>query len=216
MGGIDLDGGEQRVDFPLETPAQIGDVGGAQVALAQHVQPLFAQLGDELIVPASVLLGHHGMHHPQKAHELLAAIQRSDAVHRDAGLHLLEQGRHADLEEFVQVVRHDGEELEPLQHGILRMARFGQNAPVEREPGEIAIDVAGIAGQSGVGGGIGHGEDSGSAGKDRRGMLQTGFKARADARPAGGPERLQGRAANRSAPQAAAPAVLRQSPDSAS
>ena len=43
-------------------------------------------------------------------------------------------------EKFVEVRRGDGQELHPLEQRIALIQRLGEDAPVEREPGELAIE----------------------------------------------------------------------------
>ena len=62
---------------------------------------------------------------------------------RDAGLHLLLQAADADHEELVEVRAEDGEELEPFQQRHGRVLRLFQDAAVELQPAQLAVDVQG-------------------------------------------------------------------------
>ena len=53
---------------------------------------------------------------------------------------LLEAGD-ANLEEFVEIVRRDAQELEPLEQRHLFIERLREHAPVEFEQRQFAIDV---------------------------------------------------------------------------
>src|SRR3990170_3269931 len=57
-----------------------------------------------------------------------------------ARLELLLQARHADLEELVEVAREDGQEARALEERIAGVGRLVQDAGVEVEPGELAVD----------------------------------------------------------------------------
>ena len=50
------------------------------------------------------------------------------------------QRRHADHEELVQVRAEDGEELHALEQRHARILRLLEHAPVELEPGQLAVD----------------------------------------------------------------------------
>ena len=58
-----------------------------------------------------------------------------------AGRHLLHESRHPHLEELVQVGREDGQELGPLEEGVPLVPRLVQDAGIEVEPGQLAVDV---------------------------------------------------------------------------
>ena len=71
-------------------------------------------------------------------------LVRGPAVRRAgdlAGLHLLAQAGHPDLEELVEVAREDGQELHPFEQRIALVARFVEHAGVELEPGQLAVEV---------------------------------------------------------------------------
>ncbi len=54
---------------------------------------------------------------------------------------LLLEARHADHEELVEVRRDDGVELEPLEERDALVLGLGQDARVELDPGELAVQV---------------------------------------------------------------------------
>ena len=71
--------------------------------------------------------------------------------------HLAGEAGHAHHEEFVEVGGRDRQEAHPLQQRMADVLRFLQNAAVELQPGEFAIDEAvGIA-RNAVAVGRGHG-----------------------------------------------------------
>ena len=55
--------------------------------------------------------------------------------------HLLPQTRHADHEELVQVGAEDGQEFDPLQQRGRLVQRLFQDAPVELQPAQFAIEI---------------------------------------------------------------------------
>ena len=58
-----------------------------------------------------------------------------------ARLDLLLQAGDADLEELVEVAGEDGQELDPLEQRVALVARLVQDARVELEPRQLAVDV---------------------------------------------------------------------------
>ena len=58
-----------------------------------------------------------------------------------AGLDLLAQTGDADLEELVEVAGEDGQELDPFEQRVALVARLVEDARVEFEPRQLAIDV---------------------------------------------------------------------------
>jgi hypothetical protein len=68
----------------------------------------------------------------------------SDGV--DAGGQLVLEGRHTHLEELVEVGREDRAELGPLEQRDARFGDQGEDAGVELEPAQLAVDEAGTDG----------------------------------------------------------------------
>ena len=58
-----------------------------------------------------------------------------------AGLDLLAQAGDADLEELVEVAGEDGQELDPLEQRVALVARLVEDAGVELEPRQLAVEV---------------------------------------------------------------------------
>src|SRR5581483_4024796 len=54
----------------------------------------------------------------------------------------VQQARHPDHEELVEVAGEDGQEFDPLQQRKLGVFGQGQDAPVEVEPGQLTVEVA--------------------------------------------------------------------------
>ena len=72
-------------------------------------------------------------------------LGRGQAVGRrflDAEQLLALEAGDADHEEFVEIVARDGEEAQPLEQGMGRVARLLEHAPVEGQPGQLAVEIA--------------------------------------------------------------------------
>jgi hypothetical protein len=77
------------------------------------------------------------------ARDLLQHLPRGQAVgtgHGDARVDLAPDARHPDHEELIEIAGDDAEELHPLQQGIRRVLRLLQDALVEGDPGEFAVE----------------------------------------------------------------------------
>ena len=112
---------------------QIGDLGDDD-ALARKVVSQSA--------PALLLLFDEFRHSMLDQRELLGGRQRIVGHGRHARAHLAEQARDAHHEEFVEVVRGNGEETQLLQQREIAVRGFLEHAAVELEPGKLPIDVA--------------------------------------------------------------------------
>ena len=100
------------------------------------------------LAPLGLLILDQQQHGFGNAHKLLGGCQAFGAFGADAGAHLRSKAGDAHHEKFVEVVGRDREELQPLQQGIAAIGGFFENAPVEIEPGEFAVDkTVGAGGQ---------------------------------------------------------------------
>ena len=80
---------------------------------------------------------------PRAAHgvELLAPGETVDRQRLKAGALFLQQRRHADHEELVEVRRDDGQEFHPFEERMVVVERLVEHTLVEREPAELAVNV---------------------------------------------------------------------------
>jgi hypothetical protein len=101
-------------------------------------------VGDEQrseLAPADRLVVEHAPGPLPHRIELLLRIVSVGCDVLDAFLQLLQGRRHPDHVELVQVRRHDGEELHALEQRVRGIERLRENALVEFEPAQLAIDV---------------------------------------------------------------------------
>jgi hypothetical protein len=89
---------------------------------------------------ALLFILHRGEHFAA-LRDLLARRAAVDGGGVDAGGDLLLEPADAFHEEFIQVVADDGQELDPLQQRRAWVVRLVQDALVEREPGQLAVQV---------------------------------------------------------------------------
>ncbi len=91
-----------------------------------------------------------------------------------AGLDLLAQAGDPDLEELVEVAGEDGQELDPLEQRVALVARLVQDAGVELEPGQLAVQVR--VGRLRAGRATGAWRDRGSSGSSGCARVDRGHR----------------------------------------
>ena len=87
------------------------------------------------------MVGDELEHALARGRELLVGGQAVGRAGDLARLDLLAQAGDADLEELVEVAREDGQELDPLEQRVALVARLVQDAGVELEPRQLAVEV---------------------------------------------------------------------------
>ena len=130
---------EQRVQFPFAVVAD--EIAGRLVQLieSQDADAVLRERRTELLVPAVRLRGDELVRLPR---QFAALVLRRQAVGAGLGVAVfdpLQQAGHADLEELIQIAGGDGQELDPLQHGIALVLGLFQHAAVEGQPRGLAI-----------------------------------------------------------------------------
>ena len=78
----------------------------------------------------------------QQLFELLLRRAAVRALQRDALAHLAGKTGDADHEEFIEIGGRDRQEADALQQRMIGVQRFFENAPVELQPGKLAVDEA--------------------------------------------------------------------------
>jgi len=132
-----------RVELALAVAGDESLGRGIELVQAQHANPLLHQRGTQLLVPAAVLALHRLV---DEAGERVALLDGRHAVRTGLGvavLDALQQARHPDFEEFVEVRGGDGEELDPLQQRVALVLGLLQHPLVEGQPGNLAVAVVG-------------------------------------------------------------------------
>jgi hypothetical protein len=106
----------------------------------KNMDPLGPQGGKKILVQQFVLVLHEAEHPFANHADLLGGTESRDV--RFAGARTAQNGEPSDanLEELVEIRRGDGEEFETLQEGDLLALGFLEDALIEFEPGEFAID----------------------------------------------------------------------------
>ena len=138
MAGVHGEGCQHREDLVVEAAPKglvvlrdlvvVVDLHAFRGQLRADLRPDVGVVGDEL--PDAVADGV----------QLLGGREAVEAVVDAARLVLAPQAGHPDLEELVQVGREDREELHALQERVARVASLVQDARVELDPGELAVE----------------------------------------------------------------------------
>ena len=137
MGGVDGDGRQQRIDLALKVVA--GKVAGllAQLVPLQQSNALLAQLGQQMIVPATVLRGHKAVNLGGQRGQRLFGAQAVVARLAVAVFNALHQPGLADFDILIQIRSGDGQKLHPLQQRVCRVFGLFKHTPVELHPGVV-------------------------------------------------------------------------------
>lgn len=132
------DGADFAVIKPVE-PFQIGlvELGGFEEADAVTLQA-----GGQLLAPAGVLVIDHAADALLNRAQSFGGGKPIGAGTEDAGFDLLLESGDADFKEFVEVGTGDAKEFEALEQRDGRVEGFFENALVEFQPAQFAIDVA--------------------------------------------------------------------------
>ncbi len=124
MGRVNRDRGQKRIDLALKVVLGKGPRFLVELFPLQQPDTVFAQLGQQVLVPAAVLRSHKrvnlGGQHGEGfvgAQAVVAglAIAVFDALH-EAGL--------ADFDVLIEVRAGNGQEFDALQQGIGRVPRL--------------------------------------------------------------------------------------------
>ncbi len=140
---VESDRGEHRHHLAEEVLAYPGALRLVPLRAAQEYDALLGERRHEHVVPQGILLGHQTM---GLVADLAEGLGRRAVVAAGMGgaeLDLLLEAGHADLEEFVQIARHDADETQAFEQRHGRIGGLRQHAPVEGERGEFAVQKMG-------------------------------------------------------------------------
>ena len=150
MGRIDRQRGQDREHELLEIAHQPFDLGRREVGRLGDHDAGALQL-DAQLQPAPLLLGREFGHGRGDLGQLLGRRQPVLREGGDPGIALAVEAGHPHHKELIEVVGRDREKPEPLQQWVVRVGGFLQDAPVEFEPGDLAVDEPlGRGGEIGV------------------------------------------------------------------
>jgi hypothetical protein len=140
MRRVNGDGGQERVDFTLIV------VGGKGARFVVHFFPAedadvgLAHGGQQILVPAAVLVGDEPLGFFLDGIEGFAqgsAVGRGLVV---AVFDALQDACNANLEELIEIAGGNGEKLDSLKEGVGGILRLFEDAAVEAEPGFVTAE----------------------------------------------------------------------------
>ena len=105
---------------------------------------MLAEPGPDVLLPALVVPSEHRHELFPDRRELLAGCHAVGGCLERADLQLTAETRHPDHEELVEVATEDRQELDALEQRMPLVERLFQDATVEREPGELPVDVVAL------------------------------------------------------------------------
>ncbi len=140
VAGIDRQRGEHREDFLLEITARPGGAFGVQLRDVLDADALLGERGREFVAPERILRGHHLVHGALDGVEGIGGRHPIRADIAGFAFDLLLDAGDANLEKLIEIRADDGEELDPLEQRLRGILRFLEDAAVELEPAQLAID----------------------------------------------------------------------------
>ncbi len=102
---------------------------------------LGTQRRDQFAIPAAVLVVDQRGDDRMNPSQLLAGAEPVERGLLDAGIHLLDQTRDADLKELVEIAADDRQEPQAFQQRRRRRARDIQHPAVEGQPAQLPVEV---------------------------------------------------------------------------
>ena len=140
MCRIDRDRCQQRIQFPVTISIDKAHRFGVEFMQPENTNFLFRQGWTQPRVPAVILVVNEIVRLLVQDFALFAERQPVGPGLVVPILDLLHHRRYAHFEELIQVAGRDRQEFQPLQQRIPLVFRLLQNTPVEREPGDIAVE----------------------------------------------------------------------------
>ena len=128
--GVDPDGCENRKDLPFKHTARRILFRRSKIAPRHDPDMFFFQCGQDLIPEMSILPRHK---FPD------ALFQNTGQLCGDTGI-LLCQSSHADHKKFIQIAAEDRQKFQAFHQGASGIGRLIEDAAVEFQPTDIAID----------------------------------------------------------------------------
>jgi hypothetical protein len=172
MGLIDGERGEDGRDLGVEVVLGPGRFGFGELGGGAEVDVLFREEGNELLVPAAVLVVDEVVGGGADALELFAGRKAVEAEFGGAGVGLLDEAGDADLEELVEVGTDDREEFDAFEERIGVALGLLEDAAIEVEPALFAVGVDGaVLGRGGARDGFAGGAGNARLARTFRGGL---------------------------------------------
>ena len=141
MRRVDGERRQHREDVEQEMVFEPGGFRAVQARRLDDGDALVGKFAAKL-APAALLLGRQQRHALADLGELFSRGQTVLGGRRDARTRLPIEARNAHHEEFIEIVGGDRQEPQLLEQRMVAVPRFQQDAVVETEPGQLAVDEA--------------------------------------------------------------------------
>ena len=139
-GGAQRDRRQEREHLSLDPLRDRPELARRAVLERADADARGGECRSELLLPQRVLLG---LEPDDRFTDLRERLRRRAPVRslaRDTGACLLPELGHAHREELVEVRRDDRAELDPVEQRQARVGREAEDAPIEVEPGQLAVE----------------------------------------------------------------------------
>jgi len=141
---------QDKQDLFVEALVQPVAIPVAQTSRRHQLDAIVFQF-IEKVQPTLVLLAHQVGSSGAHAIKLFSRRQPVLRDFRHILAYLCGKAGHPNHEEFIQVVAGNGQEAEPLEQGVIGVAGFHEDAVVEAEPAQFAVEEALWRGAQGIG-----------------------------------------------------------------
>jgi hypothetical protein len=158
---VKSDGRQHRHHFALEIVANPFALGVAPGRATQEADTLFGEGRQDHVVQVLVLLGDDGMGFGRDQAEGFLCRLAVDGDAGGAGANLFLEAGNPDFKKLVHVAGDDAQEAQAFEQGHPLILGLGQDAPVEGEQAEFAVQVV-FGRKTGGQGGVNHCACSGS------------------------------------------------------
>ena len=154
MTRVDRERREHRENFLLEKTSRPGRALRVQLRDFVDADAVLREQRHQFVTPERVLSRDHLV---RGSLDRVEGVGRRQSIRSDVtrfALDLLLDAGDADLEKLIEIRADDGEELDPLDQRLRRVLRFLEDAAVELEPAQLAIDEILRAPRSGTAGAL--------------------------------------------------------------
>ncbi len=139
--GIESEGRQDREDHAFEVSREFLAALGLDLVPGQDPDAGLGEARPQLVPEEAHRLARVAVHDLADRLQLLGRGEAVRAALRDRRFELLVEARDPDHEELVEVGVKDREELHPFEERPARIERLFEHAAVERQPGNLAIEV---------------------------------------------------------------------------
>jgi hypothetical protein len=142
MGRVHRQGRQRRMDLAPEPLLELLLLAGTQRVPVREADALRRERRDQGLGEDAFLPAHQPLGGQMDRLELLGRAAAVGGIRDHAGFELDLEAGHPNLEELVEIGRADRAELDPLEERLALVLGQGQDAFVECQPRELAVEEA--------------------------------------------------------------------------